>query len=158
MFILGCASPSIVVKQKVQSDLRTYRAAYVVSQSDDRTAKHDRFSGRGDPYLNDKICDALNAIGVAQTVDERKADLRVDCNYRRGWSLPYTGRHYDVFFTSIRTVRIKLIDKVAQRTIGDVEYRRSRLTRRPPEGFVGAMFSAMIGTAGASTNTPNSGK
>ena len=146
LFVAGCMNPQIVVRGGTPAtDLRTYRAASVLSYSDDWNSRHERISGRGDTYINDKITSALDAGGIPKTVDENKADLDVDCHYRTGWCLPYMGRHFDVFFSSLHTINIKLIDRMTKKVIGEVEYRRPRFTSRPPEDFVDAMFSELMG-------------
>ena len=144
LFIVGCTSPNIMVKEKAQVSLQNYRAAYITSHSDDWKIKRVHLEGRGDGYLNDKIGTALKTNGLLEAVDEMNADLRVECHFRTGWCLPHVGRHFDVFFSSIHTVNIRLLDMTTKDVVGEVEYQRPRFATRPPDDFVDVMISEMI--------------
>lgn len=147
LFALGCANPRILIKGKDQTALDGFKFADIRCHSDDWAIMQDRYEnkGLGDSYLWGKIRASLNEVGISWTADETKADLGVECHYRTGWCLPYTGRHFDVFFKSYHTVCIKFIDKSAKRVVCEMEYRRPRLTTKPPEDFMDDMFSKLLG-------------
>ena len=156
LVLLGGAEPNIAVRKVTAKNTTHYRTASVTVQCDNRSAKDRWYGVPGSGYLENEIVSALKALGIARSFDERQSDLIVTCHYQNGWCLPYTGRHWDVFFSSIHTVNIKLIAKGTNEVIGEVEYRRPRFTTRPPEGFVATMFSEMIGkNVVDSTNAPS---
>lgn len=144
LFSLGCASSGITVRKTMEKGMVQYRTASVVVQCEDLTTKGRWYGVPGSRYLEDEIVAGLKTSGIARSFDERHSDLSIECRYQNGWSLPHTGRHFDLFFTSIYLVNIKIVDKGSSQVVGDVEYRRPRITTRPPRGFVDTMFSELM--------------
>ena len=143
VLITGCTSPRFTVHQPIPADqLRGYVNAYVACYCDDWSARHERFGGR-DTFTGGLIDDSLIAMGIPLTYDEQMADLDVQCHYRNGWCLTYFGRHFDIFFSSIRTIRLQLTNRKTQALVGDVQFDRARFGSPPPSTVFDTMFSKM---------------
>jgi hypothetical protein len=133
----------IAVKKALTVPLREIPAASV----DVRNITHEA-DGAWEMYLLNAIEAALNKAGTSRTFDKKRAVVLVECRCRHGWCLPYFGRHLDIHWSSINWVDLVVIDRKSGTVLGEVEFHRPLLTKRPTDDLIDLMCAAMAGKLG----------
>jgi hypothetical protein len=144
--------PRISVGRALDVPLRDLSPAFVDVQSlvPEKKSEGERWRG----HLELLIDDALRAAAVTVVFRETKGKTVVQCRYRYGWSLPYTGRHFDsVFWTSVSSVSLKVIDRENGTVLGEAEFRRPLLAHRPSNDLIDRMLGEMARPSDAKNPT-----
>jgi hypothetical protein len=120
LFLTGCSNPTVTVQQVVNKGftLPTKVQVKVVNQDwEKKTWPEDT------PYIERAMSSApghggimwfieecLGTLGV-QSANDGKGELIIECCYNYARCFPYFGRHFDIFFTDINQIDIKLMTR-----------------------------------------------
>jgi hypothetical protein len=124
----------IVVEKKVTTDIRNYKAIYVI--------------GIGLPpdgsvaYMNNSISFVLREKGLKEVYTIEESDLVIDGNCSFGWCVPFVDRNPEVHCSTVRKASITLTDRKTGKIIGAVNYKSG--IKKDHSDFVKTMFERTI--------------
>lgn len=107
--IVWFSKPTIEIRKQVVKDFK-FPEKVEINLKNDGVFSID---ARGHGAMFFFIDEAINAIGVEESYDG-KADIIIGCNYKYGLCLPYFGRHFDIHFTAISDVNMKILNQSAE--------------------------------------------
>ena len=131
----------VSVRKKVEVSLGESPFAYVDAKVDSGGERND-----GDPFrlfLESVIDESLKKTEWLQVFDETKAEVIVKCRYRYGLCLPYPSRNFKIHWSSINWLNLTLIDRKSGMVLGEAEFQRPLLAKRPTDDLIDQMFEGM---------------
>jgi hypothetical protein len=148
LILVGCSDPKIIVIKEVNKNFQLPSSVQIKSFNKDWERKKNiekkSFSeigfARGTTAMNWFIAEALKPIGVEESYDD--SNLRIECNFNYGHCYPFLGRHFEVYFTAITDVNIKIVDLNGE-VFGEAQYIGS-WQRMPMDELMAKMIGAIL--------------
>jgi len=137
--IVWFPNPTIEIRKQVVKGFQLPERVQINLKNDEDSS----VDARGHMAMSFFIDEAINAIGVEKSYDG-KADIIIKCNYKYGLCLPYFGRHFDIHFTAISDVNIKIL-KQSSDLLAEAQFIGS-WNRMPTSEIIAKMIGLIIQT------------
>jgi hypothetical protein len=153
-FLTGCSSPTITVQQVVNKNFNLPSKVRIKVLNEDWEKK---IWPDGTPYIERAsssapghgavtwyIEECLRTLGVQRAYD-RKRELLLECRCNYGRCFPHFGRHFDIFFTDINQIDIKIIS-FDGKLLGETTFVGTWWHRVPTLELISKMIGLILNT------------
>ena len=137
--IVWFSNPTIEIRKQVVKGFKLPEKVKINLKNDGDSSIYARGHGAMSYFIDE----AINAIGVEESYDG-KADIIIECKYKYGLCLPYFGRHFDIHFTSISDVNMKILNQSTE-VLAESQFSGS-WSRMPTLELIAKMIGLIIQT------------